>query len=50
LALSGLSLGGLPAGVAGALDLHAVRCMPDGPALCVTLDTPRGSLSLRSDH
>jgi hypothetical protein len=49
LALTGLSLGGLPAGVAEALDLHAVQCLPDGPALCATLDTPRGSLSLRSD-
>ncbi|MEO7853566.1 MAG: VOC family protein [Rubrivivax sp.] len=49
LALRSVTLGGLPATVAQALDLATVKLSPQPPALSVTLDTPLGAVTLRSD-
>lgn len=49
LRLRAAALGGLPAPVRQLLQLRGVTGHGDGPAVTVTLDTPRGTLSLRSD-
>jgi hypothetical protein len=46
--LMGLSLGGLPAPVAAALDLRGVEQRRQGPALSARLSTPRGECWLHS--
>lgn len=46
LALRSVELGGLPRQVADLLLLQGVTLVPSGPALRVTLDTPRGPVTL----
>jgi len=48
VSLQSLSLGGLPPAVFRALSLDAVHLDRQGPALCVSLNTPRGLLQLSS--
>lgn len=49
LRLRAATLGGLPARVRQLLRLRGVKGTDDGPAVSVTLDTPRGEVTLRSD-
>jgi hypothetical protein len=49
LSLRSVMLGGLPAPVGDALNLAVVQLSPQPPALGVTLDTPLGPVTLRSD-
>jgi hypothetical protein len=48
VSLQSVTLGGLPPAVSRALDLGAIRVDLQGPALRVTLNTPRGTLQLSS--
>jgi len=48
VSLRSATLGGLAAAVFRALDLAEVQLDAHGPALCVTLNTPRGMLQLSS--
>ena len=48
VSLQSVTLGGLPAAVLRALDLGEVQMDAQGPALRVTLDTPRGAVQLSS--